>query len=95
MRLAYADLRGRSFIAASFILLLLSLIASGCSEQAITAQPPVTSSRENTPESPAELQPAATPDLWHTDLTEALAESRRLDRPLLVVSILGDLSSRC
>jgi hypothetical protein len=32
---------------------------------------------------------------WRTDLKSALAEARQKGKPLLVVSILGDLKRRC
>lgn len=32
---------------------------------------------------------------WQDDLKSALAESKRTDKPLLVISILGDLKRRC
>lgn len=32
---------------------------------------------------------------WHDDLAAARAEARRSGRPLLVVSIVGDLRKRC
>ena len=34
-------------------------------------------------------------NLWHADLKTALAVAQATQRPLLVVSVLGDLSKRC
>jgi hypothetical protein len=43
---------------------------------------------------PATESPAGTSP-WGTDLEAALADAKRLGRPVLVVSILGDLAKRC
>ena len=67
----------------------------------VIAQPPAAApapSSEPAAESSAPAaDPAAIPPSaeWRTDLTAALAEARRDNRPLLVVSILGDLKRRC
>ena len=54
------------------------------------------------PES-AEVQPTAAnipvasspQDLWFTDLEQAVREAGTKNKPLLVVSLLGDLKQRC
>jgi hypothetical protein len=93
-----ADTRWRACVA---VCLLIAAHSIGCNWQR--------DDRKSTQQKPVEETPAATDPIaekptsknaerdtsWHTDLVLALAEAKRLERPLLVVSILGDLKRRC
>jgi hypothetical protein len=81
MRLALLRLRARRLLLKTALaLLLISFVQLyGCS-----------SSTEETEKVEAKKNAD-----WHTSLEEALAESRKSNKPLLVLSIAGDLKKQC
>ncbi len=77
-------------------------LAFGCHwqrDESKVDQRPVVVTEKPAAEKPATEVPSpektASDTVWHTDLATAMSEAKRLDRPLLVVSILGDLRKRC
>ena len=107
MRLALPGLRARPFAAVRAGLALMlsaAILAGGCNWQrdevvehakpkSEVAQASSSEDKPSTDKLPT--SPVAEESVWHTDLVAALAEARQRNRPLLVVSIIGDLTRRC
>jgi hypothetical protein len=75
-----------SSVVAAFSVLLCVTCTGLVSAQDATVQ------SENTP---IERSTEGLDTAWQDDLKSALAESKRTGKPLLVISILGDLKRRC
>ena len=108
MRLKRTGLRARSFnVTACAVCCALGLLSNtiGCNWQgAQTDAQPNAETKGSSDEKrrpPGDLAQPPPPQTsknespWGTDLSAALADAKRLDRPLLIVSILGDLAKRC